>query len=47
MQLTHVIAALIGIALLLTLVSVVRFRRQKDRRDRRRREIDALRGRDA
>ena len=47
MQLTHVIAALIGIALLLTLVSVVRFRRQKDRRDRRRREIDALRRRDA
>jgi hypothetical protein len=47
MQLTHVIAALIGIALLLTLVSVVRFRRQRGRRDRRRREIDALRRRDA
>ena len=47
MQLTHVIAALIAIALLLTLVSVVRFRRQKDWRDRRRREIDALRSRDA
>ena len=47
MQLTHVIAALIGIALLLTLVSVVRLRRQRDRRDRRRREIDALRRRDA
>jgi len=47
MQLTYVIAASIGVALLLTLVSVVRFRRQKDRRDRRRREIDALRRRDA
>jgi hypothetical protein len=47
MQLTYVIAASIGIALLLTLVSVVRFRRQRDRRDRRRREIDALRRRDA
>jgi len=39
MQLMHVIAASIGIALLLTLVSVVRFRRRC--------EIDALRGRDA
>jgi hypothetical protein len=47
MQLTHVIAASIGTAVLLILMSVVRFRRQKDRRDRRRREIDALRRRDA
>jgi hypothetical protein len=46
MQLTHVLAASIGIALLLALVTVVRLRRQRDRRDRRRREIDDLRGRD-
>jgi hypothetical protein len=39
MQLTDVIAASIGIGLLLTLVSVVRFRRRC--------EIDAPRGRDA
>ena len=47
MQLTHVIAALIGIALLLALATAVRTRRHRDRRDRLRREIDDLRGRDA
>jgi hypothetical protein len=47
MQLTHVIATFIGIALLLALASVVRTRRHRDRRDRQRREIDDLRGRDA
>jgi hypothetical protein len=47
MQLTHVIAASIGAALLLALATAVRSRRQRDRRDRRRREIDDLRGRDA
>jgi hypothetical protein len=46
MQLTHVIAASIGAALLLALATAVRSRRQRDR-DRRRREIDDLRGRDA
>jgi hypothetical protein len=46
MQLTHAIAAWIGVALLLALVTVVRLRRQRDQRDRRRREIDDLRGRD-
>jgi hypothetical protein len=46
MQLTHVIATSIGIALLLALAAVIRSQRLRDRR-RRWREIDDLRGRDA